>query len=298
MAATRTSIFGIVYEASPRIVVWNGSTSRQLREVLDRGQVRQGLSHRDEAPATATTVASVHACCLAGVLDRAASLRPELQGQALAEARVHREIDPVPVQIALRAEVRFERDVVLRAASGGRRRDHGDRDRVAAAARKPGILRGRDRERLVVLRSAQRIVGDFGPFEPPAVVGNLRRHARNQLLLKRDSPLPVALTDTPASERLLVHLRDVARHRAEVLRVAGQRGALAVGGKVHDVAVDDLVAIGVLPVPVRRANDAGGRTVARVFAVVRRGVEVVAEIELERRPAVCRTRRRRHRGAS
>ena len=34
------------------------------------------------------------------------------------------------------------------------------------------------------------------------------------------------------------------------------------------------------------ANDAGGRAVARVLAVVRRGIEVVAEIELQRRLAV------------
>ena len=47
-----------------------------------------------------------------------------------------------------------------------------------------------------------------------------------------------------------------------------------------------LLSIGVLPVPGGRANDAGGRTVARVLAVVRRGIEVVAEIELQRRPAV------------
>ena len=31
---TSTSTFGIVYDASPRSVVWNGSTSRQLRRSL------------------------------------------------------------------------------------------------------------------------------------------------------------------------------------------------------------------------------------------------------------------------
>ena len=204
---TSTSTFGTVYDASPRTVVWNGSTSRQLRRslIVVVVEVRRSIDHLVGR---------------AGVLNRPAGLRPELQRQALAETRVQREIDAVPVRGALRAEVGFERDVVLRAAIGGRRRHHRQRDRVAAAARQPRILRGQDRERLVVLGPAKRVVGDLVPVEPPAVVGDLHRHARDHLLLHGDAPLPVVLTNAPAPERRLVHLREVARYRR---RSSGRR---------------------------------------------------------------------------
>ena len=163
---------------------------------------------------------------LAGVLDRPAGLRPELQCQPLAQTRVHCEVDAVPVLRALRPEVRFERDVVLRAAVRGRLRHHQQRDRVAAAAGQPRILRGGDRELLVVPGRPQRVVGHLVPQEPPAVVGDLRRHARDHLLLQGDPPLPVALADAPAAAASSWFTWVmVARDRAEVQdRCRSRRG--------------------------------------------------------------------------
>ena len=164
---TSTSIFGIVYEASPRTVVSNGSASWQLRRsLIFSAPVDVGRR-------------------FAGVLHGPAGLRPELQCQSLAKTRIQCEVDAVPVVGALRAEVRFERDVVLRGPVRGRIRHHQQRYRVAAAVRQTRVLRRDDRELLIVPGVANRVVGDLDPLEPSPVVGDIRRYARDHLLLQR-----------------------------------------------------------------------------------------------------------------
>ena len=222
----------------------------------------------------------------AAIQIRPAGRRPDLEVQSLTEPRVQREIDAVPPVGARRSPKSvFERDVILRAPGGGRRRHHLQRDRVSAAAGQPRIRWGQNGELLVVAWSPKRVVGHLLAVEPPAVVADLHRYAWHQLLLKVDPPLPVVLTDAPAGERGRIH----GRRRIglpEVQRVAGQRGALAVLSEVHDVAVDHLVVVRVPPVAGGAPDDASGWAVAGVLAVVGRGIEVVTEVELHRGLAV------------
>ena len=143
---TSTSTLGTVYDASPRIVVWNGSTSWQLRRSL--------ISCRPP---------SMFAVGRAGVLDGRPVCVPNCSVRPCRRRAFSVKSTPCQYCVALRAEVRFERDVVLRAAIRGRLRHHRQRDRVAAAAGQPRILRGGDRELLVVRGPAKRVVGHLVP---------------------------------------------------------------------------------------------------------------------------------------
>ena len=136
---TSTSTLGTVYDASPRTVVWNGSASRQLRSVLDRGQVRQcrGRVHCSRRDRRVERL-----CDRAGVLVDRPVCVPTCSVSPWRRRAFSVKSTPCQYCAALRAEVRFERDVVLRASTVGRRRHHGQRDRIAAAARQPRILRG------------------------------------------------------------------------------------------------------------------------------------------------------------
>ena len=222
----------------------------------------------------------------------------ELEVQPVAETRIDRPVDAVPVLRRV-AEVVLARDEVLRRTRARGRRLRVERHRVAAAAREARIARSGERERLVVARSAGEIVGDEtigrARSRPPApVVADFERDPRHHLVLKVDAPLPVALPHTPAAEQLRVDLREVRALRPKFrssFDSAPQVSTDPVAGlcapKFVRVAVDHVVPIVVGPVTVQHlAHGLVRRVVLRVDAVVRGGVEVVAEVELDGRPAV------------
>ena len=187
---------------------------RAHQHVDARNGVAGQTAHRRLVRRRQAAVAWIRAVDLhdgrARVIDLAAGVRAELEGQSLAHPRVDREVHPLPVAGASRSEVGLPRDVVLSRDRRRRGRRRIERDGIPPAAREPRVGRRVDRPRVVLRRIASLVVGDGEAVERAARIRDVRRHAREHLLLHADAPLPVIVTHAPSPERVLVHLRDVA----------------------------------------------------------------------------------------
>src|SRR4029079_8549354 len=116
------------------------------------------------------------------------------------------------------------------------------------------VARRRDRPRVVVARAADQVVGDAvlpaippGSTPPAPRVADLERDSRNDLMLHREAPLPVAGAHAPSMEDVLVDTRRVRIRATEIQVVATDRAAVVrcrLRIEVEKVAVDDAVAVG------------------------------------------------------
>ena len=148
------------------------------------------------------------------------------------------------------------------------------------------MLRRRHRERRVIRCGRGQVVGDREALEPAAMIARLDRCSRQDLVLDRRAELPVGRTHAPAFEDGRVD-----RRRGERLTERGRlpRTALAVGHRVHVVALRDVVTVdaepaAVVPGPVRRLREARrtSRVHQRVAILVVRALQILADVDLQR----------------
>ena len=141
-----------------------------------------------------------------------------------------------------------------------------------------------------ILRTEREVIGEEEVPPPAAVVADVERHARQDLLLHGDAELPVVVPDAPS----VLHVGIDARRPewdAEV-RVAPGAATVAAGrevvlrGRIHQIAVRNEIMVAIGPAAVRRLLERHRRVVLRVESPVLRGLQVLAEVHLQRRLAV------------
>ena len=216
-------------------------------------------------------------------------LVPPCRLSPLSQPRVHREVDTVVVARVAAVVVRLAHEVVG-LSELARVQVVEAADRVAAAVRQPRIDRRDDAERIVVRAGHGQVVGDVGEvLPPPAIVGDLDRHAGQHLVLHRDAELPVAGPHAPAAQDARV---EVGGRAGAAERLIEPGAALAVHPRVHQVALRNVVGVRVGPLPVHDRRDAlhGIREHEAVLVGGRR--EVLAEIGLHATSCRCRAGRR------
>ena len=154
------------------------------------------------------------------------------------------------------------------------------------------MLRRRHRERCVVRCERGRVVGDREALEPAAVIAGFERRPRQDLVLDRRAELPVGRTHAPAFEDGRVDRR-CGERLTERERLP--RTALAVGNRIHEVALRDVVAIdaepaAIVPCAVGRLCETRrtSRVHQRVAVLVVRALQILADVDLQRGLAVAK----------
>ena len=124
--------------------------------------------------------------------------------------------------------------------------------RVPAAAREPWIPLGRDAVGIVVRRRDQQVVdlGEIAERRPEEA--DVYRHAGPQLVLDGGRGLPV-VQPVPESPERVVGVSRVDGHGAEGAVV--DCAALTVRREVIEIAIGNIVPVGVVPGPVRALHD-------------------------------------------
>ena len=287
---TSTSIFGTVYEASPLMFVFHPDSRWQNCcghwPTPPRNVSRNAAS---AAPRTEDVVLRVLRDHAARVLDDVAGAGAALDRDG-AQTRVHGHVDTVEA-VKGAADLVGERKPVpdlldlprLHVAEG---------QRIAAAARQPGIARHVVDERVEVGGRPRIVDGGRQVSPAPPDVVNLERYSRRDLLRDASRQIPAVLPRVPS-----VHERGVNRVRGEWLPKEWiPEAALAVGRRVQEVAIGDVVSTAritdwireVVPASLIRAletRDPGGAEVRPLVHGVERR-HVPAHEELERRLAV------------
>ena len=132
-------------------------------------------------------------------LNAAPRARAALKTQAVPHARVERDVHAVPV-VRFVTKVIGGRVVRVGGAKGAPRVACEERDRIAAAVGQERILGRGERDLVVVGRRERAVVGDEEVAPDPAVVGDLHRDLRRDLLLHADADLPIAIARAPTLE--------------------------------------------------------------------------------------------------
>ncbi len=215
-----------------------------------------------------------------------------LRRQAAPQPGVHVQVHAVVSFDAALAEVLGEGDVIVDLPELRRLHVVDALHDVAAAVRQARIERGREVEPVEVGRADGAVVGHRLVAPAPPDVRDLERRARRDLLLNARAEVPAVLANVPAVEHLGV-VRRGDGVLAEVL--VGPGPALAVGRRVHQVAVGRVIASArvagregeIAPI----AGGAGRHAVRRLLQQAIRAVRVVGgrippHAELERRLAV------------
>ena len=205
----------------------------------------------------------------------------------MAGSHCHVEVDAAPVLVLI-AEVVRRLNLEVRLSELVRDDVVQTRHGIAAAARQSRIGRGDDVVDVPVVDRIERLVSAHVVTVEPALVPlHLCRDPRCDLLLNRDAdlivPRPQPMQDLIAVGERLIQRAEV-RVRQAAADVAACRPRIR-RSRRHQIAVDDLVAVRVGPAPERCCDDAGGRRGAGVDAVVLRGLNVFAEVHLQRRLA-------------
>ena len=194
----------------------------------------------------------------------------------LAHARVQHEVDTVE-RVGGAADAVGERQVVVDLLE--LRGFHViERQRVPAAARQLRILRHVVHERIEVGRCPRAVDRGRQVAPAPPDVVELDRYFRSHLLRHSECQIPAVLACVPSIRRRRVNCQ----RRLWLPEERVPRPALAVGGRVQQVAVDDVVAVRVGPVPrvLRDKVPEPGRAVVRplVHGVERRHVPAHEEL--------------------
>ena len=185
---------------------------------------------------------------------------PPWKGEAAAQPRVDLHVDAVPV-VRGRPVIGGPRDEVVRLSERGGRDVVEVADHIASRARQARIDRNRDAVRLVVGGRHRAVVGrrerggERGRrgnrigvqerIEIPPVIPGFNRQPGNDLALHRYAELPVGRPHAPPFQHRRIVGGGWRGQASEVL--VGRGTALAVGEGIEEIAVRDIVAIGVRP---------------------------------------------------
>ena len=188
------------------------------------------------------------------------------------------------------AVIAREGEVVVCRAEGRSRVAREERHSVPAAVRQTRV-RGRcDRHLIEVLRPQREVVREEEVPPPTAVVADVDRDPREDLVLHGDAELPVVGPDAPS----VLHLGVDARGHEGVAEVGIVPDAAVVAagreivlrGRIHQVAVRNEIMVAVGPVPRRGLLERHRRIVDGVEVPVLRAFQVFADVHLHGRLAV------------
>ncbi len=157
-----------------------------------------------------------------------------------------------------------------------------------------------DRVGVVIRGRRQLVVGHEEVAPPTPVVGAFDRQPGQELVLHRDAELPVVGPHAPSAQDGRVDGGGIRVGVPEIEVVAAEGGAqVAAGGqivllrRIQQVAIDDVVLVAVGPAARRAADaradacdDARSGIVRAIDDVGRRGFDVLAEVHLQRGPAL------------
>ena len=230
------------------------------------------------------------------ILDRAPRVHTAADLDAVGEPPVEADLEEVVRQAEL-AEVLHARDQVLDLPELVRLDVVEAADLVAAASRQPRVHRRGDAVGVVVVRRHQDVVGQPDLARPeravarsarevPAgvvVVPDAHRQPLAELLLHLPGHVPVVVALSPAAQDIGVPPHGIRVLLAEVRVV--DRAALPVGAEVPQVAIRHVVAVGVVPGPVREEDRRVDRVVRRRH-VRARLPDIAPHRELDRGPPV------------